>query len=310
MLRICLLFIVTFWSLVWQPAVFAEAVVEEEVYARIGETTLTQDLVDAAFAKIPERDRLVFIRDAEKVENMLRRVLLERALADQSRTAGFDQNPIVRGRMEIAADKELSRMWVDHLVELEPDADYEALAKEYYLLNRERFVTEATYDATHLLISTKSRDPSAALALAEELLEKVEHDPSHFDALVLEFSEDPSLGRNQGKFVGVTSGQMVEPFEKAVMELEEPGDISRPVKSAFGYHIIRLDSRSGPSQQTFEEVKARLVNMHRVDYKERLRSRIIGKVYSQPIEVTEGAVEKMLKRYFGEDLEKAPQFDQ
>ena len=55
-------------------------------------------------------------------------------------------------------------------------------------------------------------------------------------------------------------GKMVRPFEDAVNKLLTPGDLSEPVESQFGYHIIRLEERRSKGTQPFEEVKSKLMS--------------------------------------------------
>jgi len=57
-------------------------------------------------------------------------------------------------------------------------------------------------------------------------------------------------------------GDMVKPFEEAAFALE-PGEISEPVKTDYGYHVIRLDAYYEPTMMTFEEVKPQLVALER-----------------------------------------------
>ena len=52
---------------------------------------------------------------------------------------------------------------------------------------------------------------------------------------------------------------MVRPFEDAVNKLTKPGELSEPVESQFGYHIIRLEERREKGRLSYEEVRAQLV---------------------------------------------------
>lgn len=274
-------------------------------YARLGDTVLTHEQVDAALAGIESNFRAEFIRDSKKVENLLRRVLLDAYLADQARKAKFDQEQMIVSRVELAVNKALASMWIDHQVEQAPPADFEAMAKEYWVFNPDRFVLPETYDATHLLISTRDRGEEEAQELAVVLLEQIHADPARFDDLVMSHSEDPSVKSNDGHFSDVVPGQMVKPFEEAVMRLEKPGDISGLVKTRFGVHIIRLDGRKGPRTQPFDQVKQRLIADQKEKHEERVRNdAIFGALGENTVEVIPGAPQKMLQRYLGEGWEE------
>ena len=75
-------------------------------------------------------------------------------------------------------------------------------------------------------------------ATAEEVLAKIAAGED-FDALVAEYGKDPGMERNKDGYV-FTYGEMVKPFEEAAFALEE-GGVSLPVKSDFGYHIIKRE---------------------------------------------------------------------
>ena len=93
---------------------------------------------------------------------------------------------------------------------------------------------------------------------------------------------------------------MVKPFESAAFALAE-GAISEPVRTEYGYHIIRLDAKIAPEHIGFDEVKARLVDRERKKHEERLQQDYLGRLSSLEVEMTQEALEKMVKSHFGED---------
>jgi peptidyl-prolyl cis-trans isomerase C len=104
----------------------------------------------------------------------------------------------------------------------------------------------------------------------------------------------------------VGRGQTVQAFERAAFGLQEPGAISGPVKTQHGYHIIRLNGRSGGEIPPFEEVREQAIERARYEYLEGYRQRYLQSLLQEPIVIPDGAVEIMAKRYFGDDLEGAP----
>jgi hypothetical protein len=75
---------------------------------------------------------------------------------------------------------------------------------------------------------------------ADEILKKI-NEGGDFAELAREFSEDPGSKSNGGLYEGITQGQFAPEFEKAVFSLK-PGEVAKePVKTNFGYHIIKLE---------------------------------------------------------------------
>lgn len=276
-----------------------------EVLARRGNGVVTQTDFSARVEKIPAEDRLSTLRDKNRVRDLINSLLLRSQLASDARDSGLDKDPMVITQMKLAAEAELGTAWMGKYLENQPAADYEALAHEYYLLNKEKIMTSPKVDVTHILISLKDRSNQEALAIAENVRQQAMDNPDSFDELVLTYSEDPSVNSNQGKFTNVKSGDMVKPFEVAAFELKE-GELSPPVRTMYGFHIIRLDAKISPEQLSFDEVKTRLIQREQVKHEERVKNEYLTHLTSFDVEMSQEALETMVKSQFGEDYTKPP----
>ncbi|MFK7913181.1 MAG: SurA N-terminal domain-containing protein [Pseudomonadales bacterium] len=97
-------------------------------------------------------------------------------------------------------------------------------------------------DSSHILLRvTEERDEAATLALMNSLAAEVK-DGADFNELAKERSEDPGSKLQGGSLGPIGKGVFDPEFEKGLWALQEPGEVSEPIKSAFGYHLIRLDS--------------------------------------------------------------------
>ncbi len=280
----------------------------QEIFAKQGNVVLTQGELDAAFSRIPAEYRLAFIRNGERVDRLVGDLLRIKLAAADAIGAHYNEDPLVKGRMSLAAEKELAEGWMAKVKEDAPDADYAALAHEYYLANPDEFMTDEVRDVSHILVNNEDRSSEEALQLATSLRDQLLEDPSRFEEFVKQYSDDPSKAGNGGRFPRMIRGQMVKPFEEVAFALQNVGDISEPVETPYGYHIIRLNQQYPSRPQPFEDVKAEAMTQAREKYLESYRSRYIRKLVADPIELQEGAVELMAKRYFGEDLELAPDY--
>jgi peptidyl-prolyl cis-trans isomerase C len=271
---------------------------------------LTQQELDAAFMGVPEPQRPAFIRDGEKVDQLVKMLLRRKAVAADAERANYEEDPLIAARVRLAAQKELAEAWLEQVVENAPPGVYEAIAREDYLVHPEHYRIEGTVDVSHILIGTKDRTEEEAKHLATSLHGWLEKDPSRFDQLVAKYSDDPETAENGGRYPEIQPGQTVPAFERAAFGLEKVGDISKPVKTRYGYHIIRLNGRSGARMPSFEEVADQAIDRARVEYLEAYRARYLQTLLQDPIVIPDGAVEIMAKRHFGEDLEGAPDLAQ
>lgn len=119
--------------------------------------------------------------------------------------------------------------------------------QEYYESHKEFFKKPAQMNADHILVEDEEK--------ANQIVEEI-NNGLDFGEAASKYSSCPSKenGGNLGTF---STGQMVPEFEQACLELEQ-GSLSKPVKTQFGYHIIRLNHRQKDTVQSFNEVKEQL----------------------------------------------------
>ena len=277
-----------------------DSVDEVEILAKRGNGVVTQAAFAARTEKIPAHSRLATLRDGKRLQDLINTILLRSQLAHDASEAGYDKDPTVMARMKLAAEAELAEAWAQHYVTMQPAADYEALAHEYYLLHQDEIMTSPKIDVSHILISIEKHSDEEAQALVDSVSQQLKSNPKSFDELVLAYSEDPSASSNKGKFNNVKKGDMVKAFEETAFALNE-GQISEPVRTKYGYHIIRLDAKIAPEQMSFGEVKTQLIERERKKHEDRIMQDYIGGLTSIAVEMTEEALEQMVETQFGED---------
>jgi len=277
-----------------------ETAIDSEILAKRGDGIVTQSMFTAQAEKIPASARLGALRNRGRLQDVINTMLIRSQLAADARKAGFQNEQIMIDRMQLAADAELAAAWMEHYVETQPEGDYEQLAFEYYQLNQDEMLTPEKIDVSHILVSMKERSQEDALELANSLHQQIEDDPSEFDALVSEYSDDPSAASNAGRFYDVERGDMVEAFDKAAFALQE-NEISGPVKTVFGYHIIRLDAHKPAEKIEFEQVKERLMEKQRNNHGDRIKQDYMAGLSSLEVEMSEEQLAELIKRLFGED---------
>jgi len=285
--------------------VFAQSGMDDVLASR-GEIVVTQSEIDAMFSKIPAENRLAFIRDGAKVDTLIRGVLKRKIVAADAVAAGYDKEPLMASRMTLTAQKELADAWLQKKIDDAPPADFEALAHEHYLANPDSYRTETVLDLSHILLGIEERSLADSKVLARYLDRQLRENPELFDEFVTQYSDDPSKTENGGRYPEMRKGQMVRSFEKAAFALENDGDISEPVETEYGYHIIRLNGRSGNELREYDSIRVAALARAEERYREEYLARYFRAALDQPVVMHEGAVEAMARRHFGDDLEKAP----
>ncbi len=129
----------------------------------------------------------------------------------------------------------------------------------YFEENPERFETAEKVEARHILIkldeTASEAEDADAFKRAREVYEKAAAGED-FATLAQTYSEGPT--KENGGYLGTFEQQsMVKPFGDKAFSMEA-GEISEPVRTQFGWHVIKVESKTAATRKTFEQVKDRI----------------------------------------------------
>jgi peptidyl-prolyl cis-trans isomerase C len=211
-----------------------------------GETITEQDLQFAAEDLGSEIDNI----PGPERRGFLLGVLIDmKVMAQAARAANMDETAIYLRRRTYLEERALRRAYFEQVIagsitEAEMQTVYDTMVAD--------FEPEELIRASHILVATEED----ALAVLEEIKAG-----RPFEELAREKSSDSS-GQNGGDLGFFGRGQMVPPFEAAAFALEA-GEVSQPVQSQFGWHLIRLDERTisspPPLAQLVPQIRQQLV---------------------------------------------------
>ena len=133
----------------------------------------------------------------------------------------------------------------------------EEALREYYGQVKEKYEAPERRKGRHILITTgEGLDEAAAEKKAADLAEKAKAG-ADFAQLAKENSKDPGSAQQGGDLGWAQRGMFVGPFEEALFSMK-PGEIRGPVKTQFGYHVLKLDEVEAGQVRSFDEVRAEL----------------------------------------------------
>ncbi|MCQ4162635.1 peptidylprolyl isomerase, partial [Roseomonas sp. GC11] len=215
------------------------AAVPDPVVARVDGKELRRSDISAALAQLPAELRAA--PEQMLFPLVLDQLIAQQALVNAARAQGLDKDPAVQAAMRRAEDEQLQQALLRR--EIAPALTPEALRARY-----DREIAgkpgEEEVHARHILTATEAE---ARAALAE-----VRKPGADFAAIARQRSTGP--GTQQGGDLGFfKKGDMVPEFAEAAFALK-PGEISRdPVKTAFGWHVIKVEERRAAPPPSFEE---------------------------------------------------------
>lgn len=184
--------------------------------------------------------------DSEQLRNAVKEELVRREILQQAaQKKGLDKSAEVQAQMDMARQAVLIRAYLQSFVQANPVSDAD-IRKEYDSIKAR--LGEKEYKARHILVDTE--DQAKAIIAKLQAGEK-------FEDLAKE-SKDPGSKERGGDLGWANPGMFVKPFSDAMISLEKGKFTPQPVKSDFGYHIIKLDDVRALKTPSFEEVKPQI----------------------------------------------------
>ena len=140
----------------------------------------------------------------------------------------------------------------------------------YYEENKTMFTLPEKRHAKHILISLEAQTPeaeAAAQTILAEVQAKIAAGES-FEELAKIYSKDPGSAPSGGDLGSFEQGMMVPEFDEAVFSMEV-GQVSQPVKTDFGYHLIKLEGIDAKQVEALDAVKAEVTQQYKMQEAER-----------------------------------------
>mgnify|MGYP001357223282 CR=1 FL=1 len=207
-------------------------------------------------------------------------------------------------QVALAASRRLVAATVDEQM---ASVDWSSAAQEYYVANKPEFKMKDAISVRTLLISTENRSALEALTLADELTAD-DMTMEQFENVVRKHSEDPNS--ELGKIPILTKGMTVREFEAAAFSLEEVGQISEPVLSMYGAHVIQLLGREPIRYRSFESVEEQIITQLKkksfVEFSNFARTEPLRDPPSDVV-VRQGEIDQLLEEVAAQQAASAPQ---
>ncbi len=191
-----------------------------------------------------------------------RALAVRELLLQQARRLGVAAEPIAdeAGRIEVDEDALIQALLE---LEVEPAEPGDAECRRYYDANIDRFRTPDLFEAAHILIEPEGEGEAAwgaALARAEAIIAEVGDDPAVFAAAARAHSGCASA-QQDGSLGQIRRGELVSEVQAAIEALGEGTASREPVRSRFGWHVLRLHRRISGRTLDFEAVRDKIADM-------------------------------------------------
>lgn len=240
---------------------YSPAQFEAEQRRSLALEQLRQGILATGFATASETRRLIELleeqRDVAYATISADKFRDEIEISDEDVVAYYEEN-----KSQFMTPESVTLLYV------EVDADDVAAAVDvteedllaYYETVKARYTTPERRRARHILIEF-GEDEAAAETRASELVGRAQGGED-FAELAQEYSEDPATSALGGDLDWIERGIFEGPLEDAIFEMQE-GEIRGPVRSDFGFHVLRLDQIEAETEKAFADVREEIETEYR-----------------------------------------------
>jgi parvulin-like peptidyl-prolyl isomerase len=250
---------------------------EDKVLATLGTSVVRESDFDLFLAvSLPEQQRAQVMMMAGAREQYLKRFLDYKILAAKARKEGIAKGSDFAKKMQLMEMQVLIQTLFDrdgNMLKAKSAVKDEDV-KAYFDKHPEKFMTPESFNARHILVSTraqgteKARTDDEAKARIKEIQEALKAGKS-FEELAKTYSDDPGSKEKGGLYDTMPFGRFVPEFDKAVRD-QKAGEVGEPVKSMHGYHLIKVEKITPAVPQTFETAKEAAKQQASADVQEKV----------------------------------------
>ncbi|WP_026476886.1 peptidylprolyl isomerase [Alkaliphilus transvaalensis] len=217
---------------------------KNQVVATVGNKQITQDYIQKVLSTLDPQRAMQFYSEEGK-KKLVEELVNQELFYLDALTKELDQSPSFLSEIEAMKENLLKQYAINQLLKDITVSEDEVQA--YYSEHKEKFVAPESVRASHILVDEEAQ--------ANEIISDINNGLS-FEEAAQKHSKCPSNAKG-GDLGSFTRGKMVPEFEEAAFALAVD-EVSQPVKTQFGYHIIKV-SEKNPSEITpFEGVKDQL----------------------------------------------------
>ncbi len=215
---------------------------DNKVLARVAGRDITSDYITEVISRYPAQQQAMMDNEQGR-KNILDQAIAFELMYELGKETGVDKSVEYTEQINKIAKELLAQIVMSKVLSEVTVLDEEVL--KYYNENKEAFIEPANVTAKHILVDSED--------LAKEIKEKIASNELSFEDAASQYSSCPSKeqGGNLGSF---SKGMMVPEFEEVAFVLPV-GEVSDPVKTQFGYHLIKVSDKKDSSTKAFEEIK-------------------------------------------------------
>lgn len=220
------------------------ALAQDKIVAKVNGKPILE--ADVALAEAEIGSELGNLPEAAKRRVLVEFLIENQLFAEAAEADKLGQGAAFEGRMQYLRRRALRDTYFEKNIK---DGVSEAEAKKFFDAQVAQMKPEQEVKASHILVDSEDKAKDIAAKIGKG---------ADFAQLAKENSKDPGSKDDGGSLGYFTSGQMVPQFDEAAFKLAK-GDVSQPIQTQFGWHLIKVEDKRDRPAPEFNAVKDRLV---------------------------------------------------
>ncbi len=259
--------------------------------ATLGDIKVTAEEV-RQLAHLQPQVKQQILGSEKGLESLVQEELVRRALFEEASAQGWDKRPEIAGAAEIARERVILSAYLNSVAAVPQGYPDDTAVKAYYDANKAQMTLPPRYHLAQIFVARPAAAGEAAAAAqrAADLARRARERGADFAALAKAESADP-VSRDKGGDLGWYTEAGILPELRAAVQSLKPGDVSDPVATAAGWHVMRLVEAKPQELATLEEARNALVQKLRAGKAAELkRSYIDGLLKKTPPKLDSAAL--------------------
>jgi peptidyl-prolyl cis-trans isomerase C len=263
------------------PVAFGQARQADPPLVVNGDLSLTTLDFEAYMQRVPPGRRDEFRAEFERINPTVDGLWVRRMLAAKARQAGLDKDPLLAARVRQAQEDVLSDAYLAQVSSKVIFPNLDARALEIYKTNQKSYMTPELIKVQHILVGLTGRTREEAAARAKQIHAEATGGKEDFLALAGRYSDEPAKAKT-GEAPAMPPSSYEKPIPDVLARLKNPGDISEPVETKYGFHIFKLVGRQEPRVRPFDEVKEALIGVEKQKLIDDAKAEAVESVRADP----------------------------
>lgn len=264
--------------------------------ATAGKVSIAPQEAEAMVAALPAQARAQLTQNPAALEQWVRGRMADKLLLEEASAQQWRQRPEVASQIEAASREIVLRSYLDSVSRVASDYPTEAELKAAYNRTKDQLHKPATYRVSQVFIAAAVNDPAAVTAgrtKATEVVRKARRPKADFSKLIAEYEKGADAPPPDTGWV--TIDQLLPEVRATVASLK-PGEVSEPVQSAAGFHVLKLVEARPVQTPSFDEAKETLRSLLRRERQQQVaRAYLDGLANGADVKVNAEAVRRIVE---------------